>query len=203
MEDNHRFVDELLDSALAQYRSAEPCAGLEGRILERVRATASERSTGRIARRFWAAAAATAAVLALVAIYASNRAHKSVPQTPQVANTAPIPSPAEALKASSEPTPAAGAATKVAEPMRAARSERKPLRHIEEHHWPSQFPTPAPLTPEQRALVQYVRETPRHVLTAPIMKADFTVHRVEIKPLKIAPVEIQPLSARSTEEEVQ
>ena len=42
MEDKDRFIDELLDSALAQQPRAEPRAGFEGRILERVRATAGE-----------------------------------------------------------------------------------------------------------------------------------------------------------------
>ena len=203
MEDKDRFVDELLDSALAHHRDAEPRAGLEGRILAHVRATASERSAQRKAWRLWAAAAAIATVMVFVAIYASNRAPRSVPQTSLASNTVPAPSPTETLKASSGPTPATRPATKVAEPKRVARSEPKPSRRVEAHHWPSQFPTPAPLTPEEKALVRYVQETPPQVLAASLSKAQSLDQPVEIKPLKIAPLEIQPLSLGSANREIQ
>lgn len=203
MEDNDRFVDELLNSAMAHHRDEEPRTGLEGRILAHVRATASERSAARKAWRLWAAAAATAAVLALVAIHAANHVHQSVPQASQAANTAPVASPTESLNINSEPAPTAASVTKAVEPIQIARRVRKPLRHVEEHRWPSQFPTPAPLSPEQRALVQYVRETPPRVLATPILKADFTIPHVEIKPLKIPPLEIRPLALNPTEQEVQ
>jgi hypothetical protein len=201
MEDNDRFVEKLLDSALAQRRDAEPRAGLDGRILAHIRATASERSAARKAWKWWAAAATTAAVLVLVAIYSSNRALRTVPQTSQAANTAPVAPPTETLNVKSE-TAAAGV-TKAVEPIQIARRVKKPLRHVEAHHWPSQFPTPAPLTAEQRALVQYVQQTPPQVLSAPVVKADFTVPRVEIRPLDIPSLEIRPLALSPTGQEVQ
>ena len=202
MEDNHRFVDELLDSALAHRRVAEPRPGLEGRILSQVRSASQESSRSK-ARKLWLAAAAAAAVIGLVAIYAANLSHNPALQTSQAVNEVPAASPTERLKANSEPAPAAHPATKVAAPKRIARSETKPSRRVKAHHWPSQFPTPAPLSPEEEALVQYVRETPPQVLAASIFKERFLDQPVEIKPLKIAPLEIAPLAVGPAGEEIQ
>jgi hypothetical protein len=191
MGDKNKFVDELLDSALAQQRAEEPRAGLEARILGHVCAAAGEREARTKVWKLWIAAAATAVVVTFVAIYVANRSHRPAVETSRAVNTVPSTSPKEILTANSGATPNARAAPSVHEPKLTARRERKPLRHIEAHHWPAQFPTPAPLTEEQRALVQYVRETPRQVLAEPILKAELTVQHVEIKPLEIPPLEIQ------------
>ncbi len=200
MEDKNRFVDQLLDSALANQRGAEPGAGFEGRILARVHAA----SEGSKPMRFWITSAATAAaVIMFVAIYVANRSHRPTVHTSQTAIAVPAPSPSEPLTANSEPAPKASAAKSVIEPNRMAHRQSKPSRQVEAHHWPSQFPTPAPLSNEQRALVRYVQDTPPQVLAEPILKAEFTVHSVEIEPLKITPLELPPLSLSSTEGEMQ
>ena len=203
MEDKDRFVDELLDSSLAHRREAAPRPGLEARILELVRSTASAERAGGMAWKWWAAAATAAVVVMFVMIRVANRSHRPVPQTSRAANAVPAPSPGETLKAIAEPTPVADPATKVAQPKRIARHESKPSHRVEAHHWPSQFPTPAPLTEEQKALVQYVRETPAQVLAEPVLKAELTVERVEIKPLEIPPLKVRPLSSQPPREEVQ
>lgn len=195
MEDNDRFVDKLLDSAMAHHRDAVPRVGLEGRILAHVR-NASQESSGKNVRKLWlaVAAAAAAVVVAFIGVRVSNRSHGPAVQTSQAANAAPSKSPARMLTADSGAAPKAGSATTVVEPIRIARRERKPSRRVEAHHWPSQFPTPAPLTAEEKALVRYVQETPPQVLAEPILKAEFTVPPVQIKPLEIPPLEIKPLT---------
>jgi hypothetical protein len=201
MEDNDRFVDELLDSAMAHHQAAEPRAGLETRILTHVR-IASQESSRRRSRRLWFVAAATAAaVVVFIAIHVDHRPQNPAPQTAQTGSAVPSP-PKETLKANSEPTPAPGPATKAVEPKRIARHKENPSHQVEAHHWPSQFPTPAPLTNEQKALVRYVQKTPPEVLATPVLKSDFTVHLVEIKPLKIAPLEIKPLALAPGHEEM-
>lgn len=201
MEDNDRFVDELLDSALAQHRDAEPRPGLEGRIVAHVRAAGQQSSK---TRKLWMAVAATAAaVVALVAIRVANRTHSLAPQTSQAVNAVPAPSPTETLKVNTERTPAAGTATKVVEPKRKVRGERKPLRRVQAHHWPSQFPTPAPLTAEEKALVRYVQETPPQVLAASLFKEKFLDQPVEMKSFKITPPSIRTSSVGSPKEEIQ
>ncbi len=202
MEDKDRFVDELLDSALAHHRDAEPRAGLEGRILAHVRTAQATRSRTNAWKLCLAAAAATAAVLALVAIYEANHTLRPVPQASQAANTAPAPSPTESLKANLEPAPAAASVTKVVEPPQIARRERKPPRHVEAHHWPSQFPTPVPLSAEEKALLQYVHEASPEMLAEPPLMEQATLRAIEIKPLKIKPLKIKPLELGTPHDEI-
>ncbi|HXH48310.1 MAG TPA: hypothetical protein VNM47_02970, partial [Terriglobia bacterium] len=171
--------------------------------LEGVRAAGSERGREWRAWKWWAAMATAAVVVAFVVIRVANRSHSPVPQTSQAANAVPAPSPRETLKAIAEPAPVAGPATKVAQPKRIAHREGKPSHRVEAHHWPSQFPTPAPLTPEEKALVQYVRETPAQVLAEPILKTELAVQHVEIKPLEIPQLEIEPLALGPAGEEFQ
>jgi hypothetical protein len=188
MGDKNKFVDELMDSALAQQRAEEPRAGLEARILGHVRAAASQRSSR---KGLWVAVTATAALVMIVAFYMARRPHGAAVDTSHAVNAVTAPPPQKTLTANSGATPNARAAPSVHEPKLTARRENKPSRRVQAHHWPSQFPTPAPLTEEQKALVQYVRETPPKVLAEPILKAELTVQHVEIKPLEIPPLEIQ------------
>jgi hypothetical protein len=191
MGDKDQFVDELLDSALAHRRGAAPSAGLEARILEGVRSAVSKQGREWRAWKWWAAAATAAVVVMFVVIRVANRSHSPAPQSSQAVRAVPAPTPEEILTANSGATPKAERATNVAEPKQVERRGRRPSRRIETPHWPSQFPTPAPLTEEQKALVQYVRETPAQVLAEPILKTELTVQHVEIKPLDIPSLEIQ------------
>jgi len=67
---DERFVDELLDSALAQYAQAEPRPGLEGRLLARLR---SEPDPAAFGWRWLPMAAAAAVVFAAVLYFAGSR----------------------------------------------------------------------------------------------------------------------------------
>jgi hypothetical protein len=200
MQDKNQFVDELLDSALAHQPGAEPRAGFEGRILARVHAASRQSSH----KGLWVAVTATAAAAVMIAvIYVARLPHGAVVETSQAVNAVPAPSPSEKLTANAEAAPKASPATTVIEPKRSTHRQSKPLRQVEAHHWPSQFPTPAPLTTEQKALVRYIQETPPHVLAASLFKEQSADQPVEIKPLKIAPLEIGPLAVKSPEREIQ
>jgi hypothetical protein len=202
MEDRDRFIDDLVDSALAQQQRVEPLPGLEGRILERVRIARSMRASS---RKQWTIgpAVAAAVVVMVAAIYVARRPNGPTAHTPKASNIVPAPAPRKTLTANSRTTREEATAAIVPESKPVVRRERKSSRPAEAHHWPSQFPTPAPLTAEEKALVRYVQETPPQVLARQVLKADFTVQRVEIKPLKIAPLEIKPLAVGPTEEETQ
>ena len=201
MEDKDRFVNDLLDSALAQQRRAEPRAGFEGRILERVRVARRMRAGSR--KRWLAVPTVAAAAVLIAAIYLARRPHSPAVQTPQARNAVSAPEPSETLTANSGTTPKPAIATTVVEPRRTVHRERKTTHRVEAHHWPSQFPTPAPLTPEEKALVQYVRETPPQVLAASLSRAQSLNQPVKIKPLVIAPLEIKPMSVEAPNEEIQ
>jgi len=202
MKDKGRFVDQLLDSALAQHRAAEPRPGLESRILERVRATAGEEIARAKAWKVWIAAAATAVVvLVFFGVRMTNRAPGPAVETSEAVNTIPSTSSRQILTANSGAIPKAGNATTVVELKPIAHRDSTRSRRVEAHHWPSQFPTPAPLTAEQKALVRYVQKTPPRVLAEPILKAEFTVQPLEITPLTIPPLKIKPLAAGPAGEE--
>jgi hypothetical protein len=190
MANKDRFVDELLESALAHRRDAEPRAGLETRILKHLRTAESERGSR---KGLWIAGTATAAAVVMVAaFYVARRPTSTAVKTSQAVNAVPAPSPKETLTANSEPAMKAGPATTVVARTRIVRREKKPSHGVDEHHWPSQFPTPAPLSREEKALVRYVQETPPHVLGESLFKRLAESQPTEIKPVMIAPIEIQP-----------
>lgn len=204
MEDKNRFVDELLDSALLQHRAAQPRPGLEGRILERVRATAGEEIAAAKTWKLWIAAAATVAVVMMfAAIRVANRSHSPTSQTSQASTAVPAPASTGVLTANSGTAPKLDNATAVVEPKQIAHRESNPSHRVEAHRWPSQFPTPAPLTPEQKALVQYVRDTPPQVLEASLLPHLSESQPTEIKPVKFSSVQIQPLTVIKPGEELQ
>lgn len=207
MKDKDRFVDQLLDSALSNHRAAEPRPGLEARLLERVRA-ANEESAGTKAWKLWIAAAATVVVM-FVAIRVANRPHSPAVETSQAANAVPSAPPKETLTGSSGAAPSTGNSIPIVEPKRVAHGDSRPprrlkdsSRQVEAHHWPSQFPTPAPLTAEEKALVQYVRETPPKVLAASLSPHLSDSRPMEIEPVKVSSIQIQPLTVIKPGEEL-
>jgi hypothetical protein len=203
MEDKNLFIDELLNSALARQK-AEPRPGLEARILERTRTDASRQASKNGLWKFWVAVTAAAAVVMMITgIHMVNRSHSPAAQKSRVSNAVPPPPPQETLTARTGTIAQLAGTTVTTKPKRTTRHEGRPTRLMEAEHWPSQFPSPAPLTSEQKALVQYVRNTPPQVLATSPFKEQSADQPLEIKPLKIAPVEILPLTTSTTEEEFQ
>jgi hypothetical protein len=202
MEDKNQFIDELLDSALAHRRGAAPEPGLEARILEGVRAAARKRPSRGALWNFpakgWMTVAVAAAVISVVAfVRMAERQRTPAAGTSQAVN-------AHAMNNNlPSATPSATALATIVEPKPTPPSERPKPRRIEAPRWPAQFPTPAPLSPEQKLLIQYVRETPPQVLATPLLKEQSSIQPLEVKPLKIQPIEIKPLELGSTQEEIQ
>lgn len=182
--------DNILDDALAEYREAEPLAGLEGRILRRL----GERTERR--RAWWGWSLAVGLAMALLAVVAWFELRDPPYQ--------PLPT----YQASGErPT--------VAQPSPNLRSERDLIAHLENlrpdypEGFPvgmlghqrrppsnpksavasnrgrrSQFPAPVPLTSEERALLALAHTDPEALRTLPGNDQD----------LAIAPITIQPLA---------
>ena len=146
-------LDRLLDSALRKYSAAEPRAGLEGRVLARLR---SEDAIVRKPTAWrWALAAAVAVIAILVAVAWRPRNH-----SPVVAGHAVLP--ATATRAIRElPEQATQSAKK-----RLANSRVHRLRHANPVQVASsapkldQFPSPQPLSDQEKILVRYVENFP-------------------------------------------
>ena len=161
-KDNNRFVDELLDAALTRHRGAEPRPGLEGRVLAHLRA---EPRPAPWFRWGWlpALASVAALMLAVGAFYAARRGVPPERVSSRVAHTAEQPpaaapsAPAELSVPLRQPRPAEPR-LKQPQPVQVAVVVASPRR--------PQFPTPAPLSEQEKLLLRYVKETPKEVLMA-------------------------------------
>ena len=171
MDDRLDKLDRLIDGGLASYADAEPLAGLEERVVNRVRVT-------RQRRRWlaWEVGAAAAVVVLGIVNWSGQRA--VVRKTPAaVASVGPQVVPRPAVVA----TRRAG--------VRGKRAMRpRVLPKLE------QFPTPTPLTAEERALVAFARRNPKE---AEMLLADWQ-ERTD-GPIEIQPIQIAPLSSEDAQ----
>jgi hypothetical protein len=181
MDDNEkRFVNDLLDASLRNFAGAEPRAGLEGRILAGVRARHREARR----RTVWYWAVATAGVVAIVGFVALRGGRRQ-----------PAPEPAIAEYPASRGAPVVIAKNTPPVPLPAP--HRVP-RHVETTSvdWrPQQFPTPRPLSKQEKLLLAYVQA----LKASPAAPAPDAMQEVEpdlsIPPLSIEPIKIMPLDS--------
>jgi hypothetical protein len=152
-------LDEALDVALAKFSSAEPRAGLEERVLANMRAARS-RATDPAWWR-WAVAAAVAAVIvvSMVLVWKPGRL-----TSPVMTNHAPVTvTPSPPLQVAGRDNNAGRLPkvhvrkTRVRPSVTQAVAADAPKR--------DRFPSPQPLTEEELALVQYVRQFPQEAVT--------------------------------------
>jgi hypothetical protein len=180
MPDEHKNeLDTLLDQALASYVDQEPDPALRTRILSR--AAEAEPSP----KRLWLfAPAATCAAAILIALLLHPPARSPRPQPaakPAIASVSQSPAPVAATPRQMVPPRA------VLTARRTRRSERPAIARSKF------FPTPSPLTAEEKILLQFATEHPeqaRQVLTSTAQDRA----PLDTKPLSIAPVHIAALS---------
>jgi len=178
---DERELDHLIDSALSTY--AEPRADLEARVLANLAAGTSKPEPTRRRWLSWAIALPIAAciVLMLMLYPRHDRIEEPVHQAQQspAPQTQGVPqnSIAQAAQLSARPhRPHIVVA-------RATHSAPAPLPKLDV------FPTPQPLSPEERTFVRYVAnmsESDRKALAA--------TQDQPITPLAIAAIQIQPLA---------
>jgi hypothetical protein len=173
------FVDQLLDSTLERYRTVEPTAELERKILRRLEADEAR------SRRFrWALLPATATtVVALVAmmVYLNRRSVLLSPPPAESAVIAPVrPVGVQApLHPVQRRLATRGGGGEV-------RSEGIVLVRRQER-----FPSPAPLSDEERLLLRYAEETPKEQLVVAEL-GERPLEALRIEPLSILPLTIEP-----------
>ena len=160
-QEKDRQTDEMLDSLLANYSSAEPRPGLETRILANLREAEQKTPQGWWNFKWiWAGAVAAAVVIAMVLV---NVRHRVTPPTNTVAKTI---SPA--------PQPEIQPDTPIVRTETVRIHRRKPSAVPTSQHSatlalnqrPAVFPTPTPLSEQERLLLQYYTRTPREELIA-------------------------------------
>ena len=180
--DKDRFVDDLLDASLLCYRSEEPRAGLENRILANVRASDRALQPHRWVWAWTLAASAAVLIVAVVVLrFTSRPASRTATTLPALQTIAP-----------KTETPKVVA---VAPPVtRIPRTpSQRPQTATAKLRRPEQFPTPAPLSEVERLMLAYLAQTPKSELSTPTVR-DAKMEPLEIPEIKIAKIEIKELS---------
>lgn len=180
-EKRQEFVDELLDASLRRYSQVEPRRGLEERLLANVPEQA---------QRFawpswvWIPAAATAAILlAALAFYATRQAAPP-PSAPSVAQQVPSAPVAPTMSAKATPPAPYPNVSRVrvermASPGRLGAGPRL-----------ASFPARAPISEQERLLLQFMQQTPKEQLMARQLGAA-PIERLDFKPLAVPPLELE------------
>jgi len=163
MDNMRDELDRLIDGALPGYADAEPLAGLEGRVVNRVRVVRNRR------RLAWGLVAAVAAgVVVGIGIRTERRTVPKPVPVAQVTNIAP-------------PVAAIQRAVRIPARVRARRPKAFPKLE--------QFPAPAPMTAEERAFVAFVERDPtdaQQIFADLRKRADAPI---EIQPIQIPPLQ--------------
>jgi hypothetical protein len=187
MNSNHE-LDRMLDQALSEYRDAEPLAGMEDRILRRIAGQPEPVSR----RRVWILAAAAAVAMIVIASWLGLREHPHrqpvVTSLAQPAQQATITPHIETPLAS--PNQRAPHTLDRESEIRRAGAQRQLPRHDAQAEQPmrskpqlAEFPTPAPMTAEEHALLALARAHPDALLARADDTDELSITPIEIKPL--------------------
>jgi hypothetical protein len=161
-------MDEILDSLLAQYSDVKPRPGLEQRIL----ANLSDAARNETMLSWWSvkwlwAGAAVAAGIMVAAMLIAGRSHVAVP-TPTIVQTqqpaAPQPEVQRSLSTTASTIPPSQRKTTIQRRFRNAA--------LASHQWPAIFPTPTPLSEQERLMFTYLANTPQEVVVAQMQRND-------------------------------
>jgi hypothetical protein len=175
-----KLLDELLDSALNEYSRAEPRSGLENRILATLSSKAQQESRWSWSRwQLWTAAAAVACVV--VAVLAIN--HKQ--------HSAPLVAPGQTIAKSTGSNSVPTVSKTASAPHVRKITRRKQQRLVAGTPAPviaavkqSVFPSPSPLSDQERLLFAYLKRTPYQEL---VQNSKPDEPKLEIEMNQVAP----------------
>jgi hypothetical protein len=160
-KDKQMRIDDMLDSLLANYSSAEPRPGLETRILANLREAAEKKAPYGWWNFKWLWAGVVAGTIIVAAVLINGRHRIAPPTHVLVKNSQPAPQP--------EIQPHAP----VVRNEMARVHRRKPSTPtlpqnatLALNQRPAVFPTPTPLSEQERLLLNYYIRTPREELIA-------------------------------------
>jgi|HubBroStandDraft_6_1064221.scaffolds.fasta_scaffold26161_3 hypothetical protein len=154
--------DRMLDAALAKYAAVEPRTGLEERVLANLRA-----EQARVPDQAWWRWSAIAAVAAVVVVAVALSLRSDKPSHPDVANHPPTPIEAAKERATGIISIAHRSGTRPARPSTARKPGMRPLPPevtIARAPKLEQFPSPQPLSEQEKLLQNYVAENPEQAV---------------------------------------
>jgi len=160
-QEKGKRMDEMLDSLLASYSSAEPRPGLEKRILANLQGAAGNKSPAGWWNFKWLWAGMVTAAIIVAAVLISGR-HRVEPPTHVIVRTSPAPQP--------EIQPHAPAVRNETVRIRPRKPSTVPTRRqnaaLALNERPAVFPTPTPLSEQEKLLLSYLAGTPREEVIA-------------------------------------
>ena len=160
-KDKQMQIDDMLDSLLANYSSAEPRPGLETRILANLRDAEENKSPAGWWNFKWLWAGMVTAAIIVAAVLISGR-HQIAPPTHMIARTnQPAPHPETQPNA-----PAVRNETVRIRPRKSLAPTRPQNAALALNERPAVFPTPTPLSEQEKLLLSYLAGTPREEVIA-------------------------------------
>jgi hypothetical protein len=166
-QEKDKQIDEMLDSLLASYSSAEPRPGLETRILANLREAEKEAPQGWWNFKWiWAGVVAAAIIVAVVLINGRHRVE--LPTHVIVKTSQPAPQPEIHPHAPVAPQQMAKAPRHKPSALPTVRQDAALVRSQR----PANFPTPVPLSEQERMMFTYLENTPKEVVVAQIPSTD-------------------------------
>ena len=181
--DERDELDGLIDGALSEYSSADPLDGLEDRVLRRVQAAGAARRSPWPYRLGFAVPAIAALLLAGIALWMGRNSQSFTSDATRKAAVS-VPSP---LTSGPQLSPAP--ATRVVESKRGDRMGQRhsaPARSLPKEEY---FPSPTPMTDEERALVAWVRRAPTEAAQVFADLEERTAGPIEIQPIQVPPLQ--------------
>jgi hypothetical protein len=155
-------IDEMLDSLLASYSSVEPRPGLQTRIIATLRDSANRGTSHGWWNFKWLWAAVVVAAIIIAAMLINGR-RRIEPPTHVIVQTIPaIPKPEIQPHAPVKHSVTAGIHRR--KPSTVPTSLQNATLALNER--PAVFPTPAPLSEQEKLLLSYLAGTPREEVVA-------------------------------------
>jgi hypothetical protein len=213
MHDDKRdqFVDELLEASLKRYRGEEPGSGLEMRILAGIR---TRERAARWRGLGWAVAVCAGVLVAFVLTL--RFVHTPLRQpAPRASLLQPVTTP-PAMVSQQQPRGSGGAEPGFSGPRLVQGPKEKPRTPkppcgpkpsggrpgVRASKRPEQFPTPFPLTEQEKLLLALLNKATKPDLVAQTNDTDEApVSDLEIPRIKIAALEIKPLDDSQSQQE--
>ena len=176
-------LDRTIDTALASYADAD--SGLEQRVLARIAAESSR--VPRLRRMAWALALATAAGLLLFILLERPKPKRELEQ-----NAEKTPQAQHAPRATARVEPQG--ALRIGGPSHRSHSNRAVVKPAVVR-LPKQdvFPAPQPLSPAERALVEFAAQAPEAERQSFVAAQEQLDKPIEVSAIHIDPIQIPPL----------
>lgn len=169
-------LEELLDSMLAAYSVAEPRPGLETRIVANLRAQDRDEARWWSRRWLWAGASVAAIAASVVLVILLSRAVGSKPSAAiqavrqQTTQSQIAQGPTAAIGRAPARTPSATVPGEPAGRRPRVQQTKASMQNTHPSPWPEMFPTPVPLTEQERLMFAYIENTPREEVIAQLVR---------------------------------